>query len=523
MTLNKQKTVTRSLECGILSSDDEARPFKQCIRSSLLDAEQQRPASSSFTFIKAHDLDDVADINLQLHPSSTTPRCDPCLDTGATRCTPLAKLIDSGIVAENDPVFYRRKKDKVFLKQTRNGVLCCCCGKLFLLASFEVHAGSGHKRPCANMFLEDGRSLEQCQKSAYVPLLKLPKRAQKQKPSLPHSSGILSSRIGESTAMQFEDEIDGDDICAICGDGGQLMLCDNCPSAFHPTCLNLEKVPNGEWHCSRCQCHKCGLGEYDGDADRRMISCTECCIPYHTGCVMQQYSDGFENKGHWFCTSSCHNVFKRLQQLVGREFLLGSGLRWMLLRSVSESKVEKDIIKIRSEKKLSQAMKLFEECFDPIVDYQTNIDLLSQMVYCRKSHVRRLDCRSFYTIVLLRGEQLVSAATVRTHGSLLAEMPLIGMGHRFRNLGMCKALMQALQAVLRHIGISKLILPSVNDLIPSWRDSFGFEFMSPQDHEQILQTNVLTFPGTSLLYKRVDKINDEGSHISSREVKDHLG
>jgi hypothetical protein len=31
------------------------------------------------------------------------------------------------------------------------------------------------------------------------------------------------------------------DLCEICRDGGELILCDNCPRSFHAECLKLKK------------------------------------------------------------------------------------------------------------------------------------------------------------------------------------------------------------------------------------------------------------------------------------------
>ena len=31
--------------------------------------------------------------------------------------------------------------------------------------------------------------------------------------------------------------------CLVCGDGGDLLCCDACPNAVHPTCVSLETVP----------------------------------------------------------------------------------------------------------------------------------------------------------------------------------------------------------------------------------------------------------------------------------------
>ncbi len=31
--------------------------------------------------------------------------------------------------------------------------------------------------------------------------------------------------------------------CAACGDGGDLLCCDGCPTAVHPACVGLAEVP----------------------------------------------------------------------------------------------------------------------------------------------------------------------------------------------------------------------------------------------------------------------------------------
>lgn len=46
------------------------------------------------------------------------------------------------------------------------------------------------------------------------------------------------------------------DICDTCGDGGDLLCCDNCPSAFHFFCINPpvddSELPEGDWYCTSC-------------------------------------------------------------------------------------------------------------------------------------------------------------------------------------------------------------------------------------------------------------------------------
>ena len=45
------------------------------------------------------------------------------------------------------------------------------------------------------------------------------------------------------------------DYCRVCKDGGQLLCCDSCPSAYHLHCLipPMKKIPGGDWRCTRCK------------------------------------------------------------------------------------------------------------------------------------------------------------------------------------------------------------------------------------------------------------------------------
>lgn len=56
---------------------------------------------------------------------------------------------------------------------------------------------------------------------------------------------------------ELEEDSEGEhaDFCSICKDGGQLLCCDECPLAYHLTCLTppMEVIPDGEWSCPRCE------------------------------------------------------------------------------------------------------------------------------------------------------------------------------------------------------------------------------------------------------------------------------
>ncbi|KAF8093395.1 hypothetical protein N665_0383s0027 [Sinapis alba] len=53
-----------------------------------------------------------------------------------------------------------------------------------------------------------------------------------------------------------------EDVCFICFDGGDLVLCDRrgCPKAYHPSCVNQDEDffrSEGKWNCGWHQCSKC--------------------------------------------------------------------------------------------------------------------------------------------------------------------------------------------------------------------------------------------------------------------------
>lgn len=55
-------------------------------------------------------------------------------------------------------------------------------------------------------------------------------------------------------------EFDSDDMCAVCGDGGDLIICDakGCKRVYHAVCAELAEVPSGSWECSVHFCATCG-------------------------------------------------------------------------------------------------------------------------------------------------------------------------------------------------------------------------------------------------------------------------
>ncbi|TKS92916.1 Chromodomain-helicase-DNA-binding protein 3 [Collichthys lucidus] len=83
-------------------------------------------------------------------------------------------------------------------------------------------------------------------------------------------------------------ETDHQDYCEVCQQGGEIILCDTCPRAYHLVCLEpeLDKAPEGKWSCPHCE--KEGIQweakdedfeDFEEDSEDRVISEVSMGIP----------------------------------------------------------------------------------------------------------------------------------------------------------------------------------------------------------------------------------------------------
>jgi PHD-finger len=65
---------------------------------------------------------------------------------------------------------------------------------------------------------------------------------------------ILKTVCIEERENKAEDSDRNEDACAVCGDGGSLLICDGCEKEYHMKCLTpaLASVPEGRWECDEC-------------------------------------------------------------------------------------------------------------------------------------------------------------------------------------------------------------------------------------------------------------------------------
>ncbi|WOL14822.1 hypothetical protein Cni_G23603 [Canna indica] len=409
--------------------------------------------------------------------------------------TVITWLIENDILLLRQKVYCISNRDEQSRKEgriTQDGIKCMCCRTVFDPANFAAHSGNIAERPSSVIFLLDGRSLLQCE----IQLMD----ASKYKVS-PHI------RL-KGDYSQYQ----SDAICSMCHDGGELILCDHCPSSFHTTCIGLEDVPEGKWFCPSCRCDICGFGDYDRDIEKftntTILYCDQCEREYHVGCLRGRWSQRLDScpSGNWFCSNKCSEIFYNLHKVVGKSNSTSAeGLSWTILRwrcndlkDLGRSDLE---TAAEHHSKLSTALDVLHECFMPIVEYRTQSDLVADIIFNKESELNRLNFWGFYTMLLEKGDEPVTVATFRVFGEKVAEMPFIGTRHVYRRKGMCSLLVTELEKLLRSLGVERLLLPAVPLLLETWKSSFGFTEMDRSERLALSNYTLLDFDGATMCQK----------------------
>ncbi|KAE8727272.1 arginine biosynthesis bifunctional protein ArgJ [Hibiscus syriacus] len=332
-----------------------------------------------------------------------------------------------------------------------NGIVCGCCERELSPSQFEAHAGMAARRqPYRHIYTSNGLTLHDI---------------------------ALSLANGQHVTTGFSD-----DMCAICGDAGDLLLCRECPQAFHPACLNLEHLPEGEWRCANCadehgpgrkvvfgelssitrpivirltrvvkapeieiggcvicRGHDCSGSTFD---DRTVILCDQCEKEFHVGCLRDSGLCDLKEipKDKWFCCDDCNRIHGDLQssvssgvQIIPTSFsniIRKKNLEKELYIDGAEDCVEWRILKSRYPEHLpllSSAAAIFRECFDPIVA-KSGRDLIPVMVYGR--NISGQEFGGMYCVVLMVRSVVVSAGLLRIFGREVAELPIVATSRK---------------------------------------------------------------------------------------------
>nr|GFA84907.1 increased DNA methylation 1-like [Tanacetum cinerariifolium] len=104
-------------------------------------------------------------------------------------------------------------------------------------------------------------------------------------------------------------------------------------------------------------------------------------------------------------------------------------------------------------------------------------------------------------MVLEKDDLLLCVASIRIHGTGVAEMPLIATCSKYQRQGMCRRLLNAIEELLKSLKIEKLVLSAIPNLVEMWTKEFGFTHLDPKDKKNMSKTNMMVFPGTVWLTK----------------------
>uniref|UniRef100_A0A7N6F8L5 DNA helicase n=1 Tax=Anabas testudineus TaxID=64144 RepID=A0A7N6F8L5_ANATE len=141
-----------------------------------------------------------------------------------------------------------------------------------------------------------------------------------------HSASVLSDTSGAATKKKEDGdgyETDHQDYCEVCQQGGEIILCDTCPRAYHLVCLDpeLEKAPEGKWSCPHCEKEGIQWEAKDEEEDEEeaageeeddhmefcrvckdggeLLCCDTCPSSYHIHCLNPPLPE--IPNGEWLC------------------------------------------------------------------------------------------------------------------------------------------------------------------------------------------------------------------------------
>lgn len=205
-------------------------------------------------------------------------------------------------------------------------------------------------------------------------------------------------------------------------------------------------------------------------------------------------------------------MYEGLHSRIGFVNLLTDGVSWTLLRCIQgDHRVHSQrfiAMKAECNSKLAVALTIMEECFLPMVDPRTGVDMIPQVIYSWGSQFARLNYLGFYTMILEKDDISVAVASVRIHGVTVAEMPLIATCSKYRRQGMCRRLLNSILEMLKSFKVEKLVISAIPGVVETWTCGFGFEPLEDYEKRSLSHINLMVFPGTVWLKKSLFQAAD---------------
>jgi chromodomain-helicase-DNA-binding protein 4 len=110
--------------------------------------------------------------------------------------------------------------------------------------------------------------------------------------------GNKNKKKGKKKKDFTSNEAEHQEFCEVCQQGGEIILCDTCPRAYHLVCLDpeLDEAPEGKWSCPHCETNGPENAVVDEDDEHmefcrvckeggELLCCDSCPNGYHLQCL----------------------------------------------------------------------------------------------------------------------------------------------------------------------------------------------------------------------------------------------
>ncbi|MAD24502.1 MAG: hypothetical protein CMO44_10070 [Verrucomicrobiales bacterium] len=156
------------------------------------------------------------------------------------------------------------------------------------------------------------------------------KKAKKKQGKAKTKIGNKNKKKGKKGKKDFaQEEADHQEFCEVCQQGGEIILCDTCPKAYHLCCLDpeLDEAPEGKWSCPHCEKNGPTIVEDEDDDDEHMefcrvckeggelLCCDSCPNSYHLRCIDPPLDEVPEHS--WTCPRcSCEPLEGKVEKIL---------------------------------------------------------------------------------------------------------------------------------------------------------------------------------------------------------------
>ncbi|XP_009796874.1 uncharacterized protein LOC107831397 isoform X2 [Nicotiana tabacum] len=462
---------------------------------------------------------------------------------------------EGGLPDGTEVAYYSRGKKLLVGYKKGSGIFCSCCNIEVSPSQFEAHAGwASRKKPYGYIYTSNGVSLHEFA----ISLLKGRKSSVKDSDDLCiicADGGKLvlcdgCPRAFHKVCASLPAIPRGKWYCKYCEsmlqrekfvERNENALAAGRVSGTDPIeqitkrCIRI--VKNAE-EAEFIACVLCRGYDFSksGFGPRTVILCDQCEKEYHVGCLKRSKIADLKElpKGKWFCSKNCNKIYSALQSLLtsGEERLPDSCLdairvkeKENRLAAVGELDVRWRLLSGRicsreTRRLLAEAVSIFHDCFDPIVDSVTGRDFIPSMVYGR--NIRGQDFGGMYCAILTVNSTVVSAGILRIFGQDRAELPIVATRVGSQGKGYFQLLFSCIEKLLSFLGVRSFVLPAAVEAMSIWTEKFGFQELTPDQLVRYRRTcwQMISFKGTSMLEKSVSRCRIIQQREAENDVPD---